>query len=116
MGDETMRDRIAEALHSYLVPQPTELSQWAQDRAGCTLAAAALIEAGVFMPPEGATKSEGRYVTLTDTDPQRWDSEVTFDEDGRVYAAGHGEITEQYNEWLATLPGTHSVTFEWPEQ
>lgn len=109
MADD-MRERLLHLL--FEAPETWDLGFGSH----CDELADYLIEQGVFLPPEGATKSEGRYVTLNATDLQPWNSEVTFDEDGRVYAAGYGEITEQYNEWLATLPGTNSVTFEWPEQ
>lgn len=76
-----------------------------------------LLAAGVFLPPPNAERREGRVVTYTPHEEIAPFPHVELThENGRVYA-GHGQdVTEAYHEWLSSLPGTISVTFEWPEE
>lgn len=78
--------------------------------------AVALDAAGVFLPPEGADKSEGRVVSLDPNQSNPWADTEIENRNGRMIVWQTGlDVTEAYHEWLGSLEGTISVTFEWPE-
>ncbi|AWY05303.1 hypothetical protein SEA_MEMENTOMORI_49 [Microbacterium phage MementoMori] len=84
-----------------------------------TTIAAALDAAGVFLPPEGAIRTEGRAVEVTpQSEPFPYGGDIEHSE-GRMYASdGTGarrDVTDTVNEWAARQPAVVVVTYEWPE-
>jgi hypothetical protein len=89
------------------------------DLGSCLHVADALIAAGVFLPPEGAIRTEGRAVEITpQSEPMPYGGDLEHSE-GRVYASdGTGarrDVTDAVNEWAARQPAVVVVTYEWPE-
>jgi hypothetical protein len=83
------------------------------------LAADALIASGVFVPPESATRTEGRAITMTpDGEPFPYTGEIEH-RDGRSYyhdvTGAERDITDDLASWAARQPGVIVVTYEWPE-
>ncbi|WQY99757.1 hypothetical protein [Microbacterium phage MO526] len=76
-----------------------------------------LIGEGVFYPPRGAERTEGRMIALDASDPAPY-GDLEHSEGRMYYADGTGarrDVTDAMNAWAARQPGVLVVTFEWPE-
>lgn len=115
------RERIAQALwDATRAQEPDEfMPTLMTDMGSCLRVADALIRAGVFMPPEGAERTEGRAIAITpDGEPMPYGGDLQHEGD-RVYAidltGARRDVTDDVNAWAARQQGVIVVTFEWPE-
>lgn len=116
------RERIAQALWGATrAEEPDDFMPTVMtDMGSCLRVADALIAAGVFMPPEGAERTEGRAVQVTpQSEPIPYGDRGMEHRDNRVWttdALGRPlDITDTLNEWAARQKAVIVVTFEWPE-
>ncbi|QDH93104.1 hypothetical protein QDA02_gp61 [Microbacterium phage Margaery] len=115
------RERLAQALWDATRAQepddfmPTVMT----DMGSCLHVADALIDKGVFMPPEDAERTEGRAIEVTpESEPMPYGGDVMY-RDGRAWsniAGAERDVTDTINEWAARQPGVIVVTYEWPEK
>jgi hypothetical protein len=77
-----------------------------------------LTSVGVFYPPLGAERTEGRAIEVkADSEPMPYNGDVMY-RDGRAWSNISGaerDVTDEINAWAARQPGVVVVTYEWPE-
>lgn len=109
MPDPREVERLRAGLASLVLISPNATHALADE------VAAAMIAAGVWLPPEGAELEEWHEVPNVDTSTSPWPS-VSFTEDefGGLRAHADGEdVTQAYSEWLLTLPTIHRRAYAW---
>ncbi|QHB37043.1 hypothetical protein QDA00_gp60 [Microbacterium phage Matzah] len=116
------RERLGQALWDATRAQepddfmPTVMT----DLGSCLHVADALIAAGVFLPPEGAIRTEGRAVEVTpQSEPMPYGDRGIEHSEGRMWSSdalgARIDITDVVNEWAARQQAVVVVTYEWPE-